>query len=377
MIRSKTSLTTLLLTLCCGMPSAIVAQNVDSLYWDNPFGIPGANGGIVASVVGADSNLYVGGHFTQIGDTLANRVAMWDGEKWSSLGPGLNSAVLALAADVSGNLYAGGFFTTDGDGTPLGTYGRIAKWDGSSWSAMGDGFKHDVQALKFEGSGIGTPGECLYEVGGLFFSFGGEDSLNRWCAGSWSSLGAGVGTRLADLEFNFFGDLYVAGSFTTIGDGSNDTTANNVALFGPGKWQPLGDGVNAAAYALEFRSTPGPDTLWVGGDFNSAGGVPTENVAAWNFASWSSAGIPNSVEIRDLHSGPDGNLWAGGQFPRAGFGPIGNVGRRSGSSWILDEVSTIGVVYSLAMGPDSLLYFGGFFDLVYQPAGTDAVGAKA
>ena len=44
-------------------------------------------------------------------------------------------AVYALAVDASGNLYAGGDFTTAGGVSA----NRIAKWDGSSWSALGSG----------------------------------------------------------------------------------------------------------------------------------------------------------------------------------------------------------------------------------------------
>ena len=52
-----------------------------------------------------------------------------------SPGSGMNNTVYALAVDASGNLYAGGNFTTAGGVTA----NYIAKWNGTSWSALGSG----------------------------------------------------------------------------------------------------------------------------------------------------------------------------------------------------------------------------------------------
>ena len=47
----------------------------------------------------------------------------------------MDSAVYAAAMDNAGNLYVGGDFTVAGD-VPA---NNIAKWNGSSWSALGSG----------------------------------------------------------------------------------------------------------------------------------------------------------------------------------------------------------------------------------------------
>ena len=53
------------------------------------------------------TNLYAGGSFTTAGRVPASKIAKWDGSVWSALGLGMNDYVGALA--VSGtNLYAGG-----------------------------------------------------------------------------------------------------------------------------------------------------------------------------------------------------------------------------------------------------------------------------
>jgi len=61
--------------------------------------------------------LYAGGDFTVIDEHLVNHIARWNGTSWSTLGQGLNSNVLALKTfdDGSGSaLYAGGYFSSSG-----------------------------------------------------------------------------------------------------------------------------------------------------------------------------------------------------------------------------------------------------------------------
>ena len=55
--------------------------------------------------------------------------------------------VLALTTSAS-DLYAGGYFTTAG-GSPA--Y-DVAKWDGSHWTALGEGINGTVRALVMSGS---------------------------------------------------------------------------------------------------------------------------------------------------------------------------------------------------------------------------------
>jgi hypothetical protein len=57
--------------------------------------------------------VYAGGSFTTADGVAANYVAKWDGSSWSALGSGMNNGVYALA--VSGSeLYAGGNFMLAG-----------------------------------------------------------------------------------------------------------------------------------------------------------------------------------------------------------------------------------------------------------------------
>ena len=104
---------------------AVYPVRVDPTFsdanWSSMGGIPGADNTVYAAVVDGSGNLYIGGWFTVAGDVIANSVAKWNGSSWSALGsgiignniPGVFSGVSALA--VSGNdLYVGGRFTTAG-----------------------------------------------------------------------------------------------------------------------------------------------------------------------------------------------------------------------------------------------------------------------
>src|SRR5262245_17258224 len=117
-------------------------------------GLPGTNGWVGAFEVfddGGGSALYVGGNFTSAGRVMANRIAKWDGERWSALGSGMSVGssslgvyALAVFDDGSGSaLYAGGDFTRAGGLAA----NNVAKWDGTSWAALGSGLNNGVSAL--------------------------------------------------------------------------------------------------------------------------------------------------------------------------------------------------------------------------------------
>jgi len=99
----------------------------------------GTNGFIYAMTV-YKNELYVGGRFSTAGGVSAHNIAKWNGTTWSALGEGTaknvsygDSAVFCLAT-YHDTLYAGGYFDKAGGlNTP-----RIAKWDGATWHAVTD-----------------------------------------------------------------------------------------------------------------------------------------------------------------------------------------------------------------------------------------------
>src|SRR5437667_97014 len=206
--RTLTAAVGLLIALDLGLVPACVnagSPTFSDANWSSVGSPLGANNVVLASAVDASGNLYIGGVFTQVGDTPATNIAKWNGSSWEALGSGLDDYVDALAVSGS-NLYAGGGFTTAGDMAA----NHIAKWDGSSWSEVGFGMDKQVWSLAVSGS-------LLYAGG--YFTTAGDVAANRiakWDGTSWSALGSGIVNfgyvRVAALALSG-SDLYAGGDF--------------------------------------------------------------------------------------------------------------------------------------------------------------------
>jgi hypothetical protein len=150
--------------------------------------VPGGPDGLVTALCtfddGTGPGLYAGGDFATVGGSAMPHVARWDGQAWSALGSGLVSdhpgnavAVADLIAFDDGSgpaLWVGGDFHTAG-GVPA---AHVARWDGTSWSALGAGASHRVTALEVFDDGAG---DALF-LAGEFVAFDGVPSAHiaRW-----------------------------------------------------------------------------------------------------------------------------------------------------------------------------------------------------
>src|SRR2546426_1145573 len=68
----------------------------------------GMNNAVLALAV-PGNEVYAGGYFTNAGGIAADYIAKWDGSSWTALGSGMNGAVFALAV-LGGDVYAGVYF---------------------------------------------------------------------------------------------------------------------------------------------------------------------------------------------------------------------------------------------------------------------------
>ena len=135
-----------------GGPALGIAASCPPRWLPTFGGQPGVSGQILALREhddGGGQALFAGGDFTSAGGVEAVDIAKWDGRGWSALGSGMGGISPYVAAltehdDGSGPaLYAGGMFTSAGGVAAKG----IARWDGASWSALGNGVNDSVSAL--------------------------------------------------------------------------------------------------------------------------------------------------------------------------------------------------------------------------------------
>ena len=165
-----------------------------------------------ALVIDGNGDLIVGGDFFFAGGMAGPFIAKWDGSSWSSLGSGLTGICYALAIDGNGDLYAGGQFNQAG-GQPA---NNIAKWNGSSWSALGAGLGNYCYAIAIDGNGDLYAGGDFNFAGGTFAS-NSVNNVAKWDGSSWSALGTGLSNDCNALVIDGNNDLIAGGSFPLAG----------------------------------------------------------------------------------------------------------------------------------------------------------------
>jgi Tol biopolymer transport system component len=320
--------------------------------------------GLIYDVVTTGADIYVGGILNFAGSLPANNVARWNGSDWSTLSSGIEAAINPAVYNlviVGPDLYAGGVFSAAG-GAPA---NNIARWNGSSWSALGSGTSNGVNGP--------VTGLAVYQgdlhVGGFYTEAGGQsaNAIARWTGSAWALLGTpannGVGGALAQTLWVANNELYVGGNFESAGG----VSARFVARWNGSVWSGLGEettnGVNSTVFALAGSGSE----LYVGGVFDEAGGENASAVANFDGNAWSALGSGTGNGLNNqVHAlavlGDD--LYAGGFFTRAGGGAANRIARWTGSAWFpLGEGEANGVdnpVLALAAFQGEL-YAGGAF----------------
>ena len=262
--------------------------------------------GVVDATATYGDRVYAAGNFTTAGGRAANNIAVYTpGDGWRALASGSNGRISALTVGADGRLYAGGSFTTIGGVSAR----NVAAWNGSSWQALGSGTDGTVLSLATNGSDV--------YAGGTFVTAGGRtvNNIARW-NGSWAALtdsGTGVsGTNneVRSIAFDGAGTLYIGGNFGSAGN----RTANRIATFDGSRWGTLGSGTSGFVQAIAVTD----DYIYAGGNFAVAGGQTVNRIARWNRGAqtWEAVGQGVSGNVNTLYY--DGShLYAGGSFTLA------------------------------------------------------------
>jgi hypothetical protein len=152
---------------------------------------------VFALKVAANGDLYAGGIFNTASGAATNNIARWDGANWRPLGTGLGSGIVFSIEQLPDTaIVATGRFSTAG-GVPASS---IARWDGTAWSALGTGLTNNVGSLNTP-SGFAlkllSSGDLV--VAGNFQNAGSvpASKIAKWNGSTWSAFNAGL--RDADV----------------------------------------------------------------------------------------------------------------------------------------------------------------------------------
>jgi hypothetical protein len=308
-----------------------------------------------------ENKLYIGGNFTDDGNTNLNGIGVLENNDWENLGNGMvlccyptlsitkfNGLLIASGGQgitywdqnqwhffddsVSGGvnqlycngdyLYIGGNFDSIGSIPAKG----IAKWNGQTWEAIGN------NQYDFASYGVFTMvhynGE-LY-IGGNFNQPDGLNNIARWDGQNWNSVGNGFVGGLADVVDMevYHGELYAAGTFT-YDNGANP--GNYIARWDGQQWHDVGGGVigiNGTGNGQIHDLCVFNNELYAGGVFRYAGGIAAEYIAKWDGTQWCSLGsdLDAPVSCLDIHNS---ELYVGG-----GFGSIDGDSIQFIAKWI-------------------------------------------
>jgi hypothetical protein len=342
--------------------------------WNDSFAERGV-GYTVYAVAVSGNDVYVGGYFTSVAGLSGtpagsfNHIAHWTGQAWLPMGAGVGSSIEQVnGIAVSGsNVYVVGTFTTAGSVAAS----HVAQWNGTAWSAMGSGLTYGSTPDSIEGDSVAVYGGNIV-VGGVFTAAGGvaANSVAVWNGAAWSALGAGIQTCVGcgplrpgtvDALAVIATTLYAGGAFQKAGS----VVTNSVAAWNGSAWSGLSTGVTIpGSYGIVKALAVNGTNLYVGGSFQQAGTTAASSIARWNGSVWSALGTGvtqfGSTGTVNALQWAGGLLYIGGAFDTVG-GVVaahlatwdGTTGAIVGANNLSDDVS------ALALAPGGGVEVGG------------------
>jgi hypothetical protein len=193
----------------------------------------GTNNGVFGFGI-YNNELLVGGNFTLAGSINTRSFAKWNGSAWSTFGTGFSklsaTAEVYCFKTVNNEVYIGGAF----DSANGISAHNIVKWNGTQFSALGNGIILSPTFSPYNAWVVGMEvfNNELY-VTGLFSSAGtiNANNIAKWNGSTWSNIGNGLSTGTVSVPnyglslANYSSELYVGGKFSTAGT----VAVNNIA----------------------------------------------------------------------------------------------------------------------------------------------------
>jgi hypothetical protein len=232
----------------------------DGNSWDSVPGGKIAYSRAVTDIKTYNNDLYICGTFDSVGNIPACGIAKWNGTTWQAIGNNYQfttqASVLSKIAFYHGNLYVAGMFYD-----PLGNSCRLAKWDGVSWQFLNSAVQGGTAGVW----DMEIYNDELY-ISGLFYSSTGNagTGIIRWNDTTWRDVGGSLQLvsyaypRISDMCVHN-GKLYCVGLFDYVGG----VNANNLASWDGTNWCSYGTTFDNAVTQVAFYN----DTMYLGGGF--------------------------------------------------------------------------------------------------------------
>ncbi len=425
---------------CCGSMTNSGNVEVSGIARWNGTGWEGVGGGTVdrgghpdaRALAVYDNQIIMSGSLSSAGPVVVNNIARWDGSQWRPVGPNLALGSIAgfvpdIAVVGSDLIAVGAFFTAGGQAVH-----RVARFNGTSWSAMGAPSMYPFNVISFNGQAYvsgsvysptadGMPAGGVIRWNGSAWQTLAPDGLSiepthaagkfqgalvvsadqqrevnsadepqlrhrvvRWENGVVTQFGglfqqdgllSSAGPVRVFLEHNGF--LYAGGGFTS-NSAHPGTSFGGIARWDGTNWNPLGTGVSInGTDPGEVRAIAVYNgELIVAGYFTEAGGVPATSIARWDGNAWhalGATGLAKSSGFPDVRGLAvyKGELVVVGSFDSADGSPVGNIAKWNGAAWSTFSTvpDTDTILLSVAAQGNDLYVSGDFDSVGGQPAG--------
>lgn len=208
---------------------------------------------VMAIAYSPDGTLWVTGGTT----TGAGFVGRLDGESLTIIEDGFDAPVIELDPVSATDLIVGGYFTK----VDTLDASRIARWNGSSWLALGAGLP-------------ATPSAITHDDAKVYVSTADEGTgqflLGAFDGTQWVELAGPTSGLTPEPYFNFNALRVVGGAIVAVGTAVLDDKSGRGALvFENGTFRALGGGGVGAITLLDLAVTS--DAIWIAGDIAEAG----------------------------------------------------------------------------------------------------------
>jgi hypothetical protein len=231
----------------------------------------------------ANGDLLVGGSFSSAGGVAAANIARWNGSSWSALGAGLPAAVHCMVQRPNGQIVVGGAF-----------FQRVVAWSGSAWldTGVAGGLPNTfpVRAMALLPSGDVVVGS---------YQLLGATVFGRWDGTAWTPMPGVVGVPNS-LVVALNGDLLATVVF------GNDA----VVRWNGSSWLGLGGPPVLLNYE-QVVELPNGD-LVLGGTANYGLTLYRSSGSGW-FPS-GPTGTQSTGSLRTITREADGSWFCGGDF---------------------------------------------------------------